>query len=41
VLNDNNYPNEGERAIGVKNDNEFLVLKLGKPLRIAPGIEIK
>jgi glycerophosphoryl diester phosphodiesterase len=41
VLNDNNYPNEGERATGVKNNNEFLVLKLEKPLNIAPGIGVK
>ena len=36
VLNDNNYPNEGGRGIGVKNNNEFLLLKLEKPLDTAP-----
>lgn len=41
VLNDNNYPNEGERAAGVKNNNEFLVLKLEKPLNIAPENLVK
>ncbi len=41
VLNDNNYPNEGERATGVKNNNEFLVLKLEKPLNISPSLGVK
>ena len=41
VLNDNNYPNAGGRGISLKNNNEFLILKLEKLLDIAPGIGIE
>ena len=35
VINDNNYPNEGERSPGVRNANEFLILRISKPLDLA------
>jgi len=39
VLNDNNYPKEGDRVPGQKNNTEFLLLKLAEPLNLTSGIE--
>ena len=41
VLNDNNYPNEGGRGSNLKNNNEFLLLKLKQPLNTGSGIGIE
>ena len=38
VANDNNYPGTGGRGADVKDPNEFIWLKLEKPLTLASGI---
>jgi glycerophosphoryl diester phosphodiesterase len=38
VANDNNYPGTGGRGADVKDPNEFIWLRLEKPLTLAPGI---
>jgi hypothetical protein len=38
VANDNNYDGKGGRGAEVKDPNEFIWLKLERPLRLAPGI---
>ncbi len=38
VANDNNYPGTGGRGADVKDPNEFIWLRLEKPLTLAPGV---
>jgi hypothetical protein len=38
VANDNNYDGRGGRGADVKDPNEFIWLKLEKPLTLAPGV---
>ncbi len=38
VANDNNYPATGGRGQDVKDQNQFLWLKLDKPLNVVPGV---
>jgi hypothetical protein len=38
VANDNNYPGTGGRGADVKDANEFIWLKLEKPLNLAAGV---
>lgn len=41
VVNDNNYPLAGARRAGVRDPNEFLVLKLDRPLNLDPRLAVK
>jgi glycerophosphoryl diester phosphodiesterase len=38
VANDNNYPGTGGRGEEVKDNNEFIWLRLGTPLSLAEGV---
>ncbi|GGB59110.1 glycerophosphodiester phosphodiesterase family protein [Deinococcus soli (ex Cha et al. 2016)] len=38
IANDNNYPATGGRGPGVKDDTQFLWLRLGEPLNLAPNL---
>lgn len=41
VVNDNNYPLAGARRAGVRDPNEFLILKLDRALKLDPGLIVK
>lgn len=41
VVNDNNYPLTGARRAGVRDPNEFLVLKLDRPLNLDPRLVVR
>lgn len=41
VVNDNNYPLSGARRPGVRDPNEFLVLKLTQSIRLDSGLIVK
>ncbi|MBI4608237.1 MAG: esterase-like activity of phytase family protein [Candidatus Rokubacteria bacterium] len=41
VVNDNNYPLAGARRPGVRDSNEFLVLKLDRALNLDPRLAVK
>jgi glycerophosphoryl diester phosphodiesterase len=41
VVNDNNYPQEGGRRPGIRDPNEFLVLKLDRTLNLDPRLIVK
>ncbi|MBI4737946.1 MAG: esterase-like activity of phytase family protein [candidate division NC10 bacterium] len=41
VVNDNNYPLTGARRSGVRDPNEFLALKLDRPLNLDPRLVVK
>lgn len=38
LVNDNNYPATGGRGAGVKDPNEFIWIRLARPLNLAPSL---